>query len=356
MELIILFYNYTIQLVQVQRWLFMKKIIENEAHDKRLVDDDDYEYEKQAAEKTREIKKQQEEAFKKAQQEQIKKQRQEEEEREKRLTKEKLELLQLKNGVIDESECDIKEEHEEPIKLHGKAAIANFWYHYKIWIIFAVFIIAVVAFILKDQFSREKPDLTVLMIADNGLADRQDELEQFFEKYTEDVDGNGYVHVSVIMMPQSKNDLEQSGVNNSKLVAQLQMGQAIMVVTDSNTDDRIKSVMKHDLDKDFPDNKYIDELGLSLNMQIASEELKYSEMPNDVHISLRTPAKTTGDSLETMQKNYDIAFKTFKKMTDDLTKRAEESNDPGLKTEPIKKDDESSSADDNNIAYNGIAP
>lgn len=313
----------------------MKKGIDTNSENKPLVDEDDYEYEKQLAEKVINERK-------KAEEERIKKERTAREEREKQIAKDRLELLQLKNGVIDEEHSTIKEEKEETIELHGKAKIANIWYHYKIMIIFIIFLVAVVGIIIYDTVTREKADIYVLMIADNGLADRQQDIEEFFEKYTEDVDGNGYVHVGVIMIPQYQNDLQQQGVNNSKLVAQLQLADSIIVITDSNTDDRIKAIMKHDLNKDFPGNKYIDELGLSLNMKVASKALNYEQMPNDVHISLRNPVDTTGDSLKKMQKNYDISFRTFKAITDDLTRQAEETNDPGLTTKPIQKDDSSS--------------
>ena len=312
-----------------------KKGIDNVTENKPLVNDDDYEYEKQQAEKIIEERK-------KAEEEKAIKEKLAREERDKQIARDKLELLQLKNGVINDEQATIKEEHEVVEKLHGKAWLANIWYHYKIMIIFIVFLLAACSIIIYDQVTREKADITILMIADNGLADRQKDIEEFFEKYTEDVDGNGYVHVGVIMIPQSQNDLNQQGVNNSKLVAQLQLADAIMVITDSNTDDRIKEIMNHDLKDDFPDNPYIDQLGLSLNMKVAAKELNYEQMPNDVHISIRRPVDTTGDSLEKMQKNYDISFKTFKAIADDLSERAKESNDPGLTTKPIKHDDSSS--------------
>ena len=274
--------------------------------------------------------------------------RQEEKERERRLAQERIELMKLKSGVIDESESSIKEEHDQIRELHGFEKVQNFFYHNKVWIIFTIFIIAVAAFIFIDAARREKADLTVLMIANNGLETRQEELEEFFEKYTDDLDGNGYVHVEVIMIPLNSHsdDYQQQNVNSTKFLAQLQGGESILVITDSNTDEEFKSIMTPELPKEFPNNKYVDDMGMSWNMEIMAKELNFENMPNDIHLSMRTPVKTLGDSKETMQENYDKAFKVFKRIVDDMTEKAEEAGDKGLTTEPVHYDDSSLESSD----------
>ena len=195
-------------------------------------------------------------------------------------------------------------------------------------IIFVVFIIAVTTFITIDTLSREKADLTVIVIANNGLETRTKELEEFFEKYTEDFDGNGYVHVDVIAAPQGPDTARYLGqdANNTKLMAYLQEGKAIFFVTDSNTDIEFMQLMTPALPLDFPDSKYVDEDGMSWNFGFLADELKYANMPNDIHLSMRIPAETFGDSKETMQKNYNKSLKVFKAMLEDLEKKAEETN------------------------------
>ena len=224
----------------------------------------------------------------------------------------------------------------------------NFFYHNKVWIIFTIFIIAVAAFIFIDAARREKADLTVLMIANNGLETRQEELEEFFEKYTDDLDGNGYVHVEVIMIPLNSHsdDYQQQNVNSTKFLAQLQGGESILVITDSNTDEEFKSIMTPELPKEFPNNKYVDDMGMSWNMEVMAKELNFENMPNDIHLSMRTPVKTLGDSKETMQENYDKAFKVFKRIVDDMTEKAVEAGDKGLTTEPVHYDDSSLESSD----------
>lgn len=303
------------------------------------VSGDDYEYEKKIAEEEQNKRRAEEDEYKASLEKQKKLERRQREERDRRIAQERIELMKLKNGVISESET-IKEEHQQVRQLHGMEKLSNFWYHNKIWILFSVFIIAVVGYITYDTLTREKPDITVMMIADNGLQLRTDELEAFFEKYTDDLNGDGEIHVSVLSLPLNSGtaDTMQQGYQ-SKFLAQLQSSECIMVITDSNTNPDFQEIMKSDLSDDFPRNPYIDEDGLSLNFKFLAEELKFEYMPNDVHLCLRIPIKTVSDSLEEMQESYDINFKIFSRIVEDLTERAKETNDPGLSTEPVKMDD-----------------
>ena len=313
-----------------------------------LEDADDAEYERTLAQQRREAEERERQVLEQAEAERRERERQEEKERERRLAQERIELMKLKSGVIDESESSIKEEHDQIRELHGFEKVQNFFYHNKVWIIFTIFIIAVAAFIFIDAARREKADLTVLMIANNGLETRQEELENFFEKYTDDLDGNGYVHVEVIMIPLNSHsdDYQQQNVNSTKFLAQLQGGESILVITDSNTDEEFKSIMTPELPKEFPNNKYVDDMGMSWNMEVMAKELNFENMPNDIHLSMRTPVKTLGDSKETMQENYDKAFKVFKRIVDDMTEKAVEAGDKGLTTEPVHYDDSSLESSD----------
>ena len=305
--------------------------------EKNLIPEDDYEYEKMLAQKAKEERE-------KAETEKIaakERQKQEEKQREKRIQAEKIELMKLKNGVIEQSET-IKEEHDQIRELHGVEKVTNIWYHYKWIIIFIAFLVVVFGYITFNTLSREKPDLSVLMIANNGLQYRQEELEDFFEKYTDDLNEDGEVIVSVICAPLQAGSTDQLMMaNQNKFFGIMQTGDCMLLITDSNTEEDITTLMKSDLSEDFPGNKYITEQGLSLNMELFAEEIKYESLPNDVVLSIRQPMETINCSLEDMQKKYDVSFEVFKAIADDLTARAEQTNDPGLATEPIKLDSSS---------------
>lgn len=313
-----------------------------------FIPDDDFEYEKELAEKAREEKSKQ-----KAEQEAyLAKQKQLEKIREKRLQAEKIELMKLKNGVIEESE-NFKEEHDPVIELHGVAKLKNIWFHFKWIILFVIFLLLVVAYILYNTFSRTEADLNVLMTCNNGLQYRQEELESFFEKYTDDFNGDGKVEVTVIMTPLDVNVTDQTMMaNQTKFFGTMQSGDALLIITDSSINDTIKNVLNTELSKDFPDNKYINEQGLSLNMELFSKEIKYENMPNDVYLSLHNSVKTLNCSEEEMKERYNKAYKVFKRITDDLTKKAIETNDKGLSTEPLKNTNSTSSVESSTVSSN----
>ncbi len=312
-----------------------KKISIDEGRD--AIPDDDYEYEKQLAEQERAIEEQRRQRQEELLAEQKRKERQAQKEREQQIAREKLELLQLKNGVIGEEEASIKEEHHEKTKLTGAAWVSNFWYHNKFIIIAAVFLIAVVIFLVYSEVTRERPDLTIMMIADNDLAQRTEELEEFFEKYTDDVDGNGYVHVTVIAIPISPRiDSITLNANTSKFYSQVQAGDAMIVITDSNTSEEYMALMDPTLEERFPGNKYVDEQGFSFNSKIMAEELKYEYMPNDVYMSIRFPVKTMEYSKKEARELYDKSYVVYERIVNDITARCEQTDDPGLETEPLK--------------------
>ena len=85
---------------------------------------------------------------------------------------------------------------------------------------------------------------------------------------------------------------------------------------------------------------------ISRMLKIMAKELNFENMPNDIHLSMRAPVKTLGDSKETMQENYDKAFKVFKRIVDDMTEKAVEAGDKGLTTEPVHYDDSSLESSD----------
>jgi len=301
--------------------------------DNRLIPDDDYEYEKQLAEQQQKQRKL-EESERIAEAE---RQKELEKQREKRIQSEKIELIKLKSGVIDESES-IREQHQQKRELHGMERLSNFWFHNKYIVIFVAFLVLAVGYITYSTLSKVKPDLTVMIVANNGLEYRQEELQAFFEQYTDDVNDDGKVCVSVISAPLDRQSHDELMVSNqSKFIAMLQTADCMLYITDSNSDKQVTDIMKNDLKKDFEDNDYITSQGLSLNMKLFAEQVKFENMPNDVVLSIRNPIATISTSLEDMTKSYNRSFKVFKRIADDLSYKAKESNDPGLETEPLKR-------------------
>lgn len=246
---------------------------------------------------------------------------------EKQLENEKVELVKLKTGVIDESDI-IKEEISAPIKLSKKEWLKNFWWHNKIIIIVVILAAAVVSYITYDTLSRVKPDLKIIMTVNNGLVNRTEEIENYFERFCTDLNGDGEVKVQVLSAPltDDTDDYVQIQQYQEVYLANMQTGEVIFILTDDKTDTDIYSEnesdnLLSDLSSEFKDNEFVNNKGLALKGDYIEDVFKYhTNYPQNIYLGMRKPTKTLKDSKEDMQKNYDEAFKIFKAMSEDIKK------------------------------------
>lgn len=252
---------------------------------------------------------------------------------EKQLENEKVELVKLKTGVIDESDI-IKEEVSEPIKLSKKEWLKNFWWHNKIIIIVVILAAAVVSYITYDTLSRVKPDLKIIMTVNNGLVNRTEEIENYFERFCTDLNGDGEVKVQVLSAPltDDTDDYVQIQQYQEVYLANMQTGEVIFILTDDKTDTDIYSEnesdnLLSDLSSEFKDNEFVNNKGLALKGDYIEDVFKYhTNYPQNIYLGMRKPTKTLKDSKEDMQKNYDEAFKIFKSMSEDIKKNTKAVN------------------------------
>lgn len=252
---------------------------------------------------------------------------------EKQLENEKVELVKLKTGVIDESDI-IKEEVSEPIKLSKKEWLKNFWWHNKIIIIVVILAAAVISYITYDTLSRVKPDLKIIMTVNNGLVNRTEEIENYFERFCTDLNGDGEVKVQVLSAPltDDTDDYVQIQQYQEVYLANMQTGEVIFILTDDKTDTDIYSEnesdnLLSDLSSEFKDNEFVNNKGLALKGDYIEDVFKYhTNYPQNIYLGMRKPTKTLKDSKEDMQKNYDEAFKIFKSMSEDIKKNTKAVN------------------------------
>lgn len=251
-------------------------------------------------------------------------------ERSKRIMQEKIELMKLKSGVIEESEI-IKEEKTEEKKMTLKEKVSNFFYHYKIPVIVIVFFAAAISYIVYDTVTRDKPDMYIISTCNNGLEFRLDKLEEYFEKYCPDLNGDGTVHVQIVSAPET-DDLQLQGSNQMKIASQLQMDQAIIILTcDENYDltaevdengnytdnSYIFAEVFRDMTQDFPENENVDVKGYHFHGDAIEKALEWEEMPENIVLSLREPYDPIYGDYEVMQENYDLAMDILKKIMEE---------------------------------------
>ena len=310
--------------------------------DNMEIDKDDYEYEKKLADEERERQRQIEEKAAERRSEAVRRKREAEKQREEKIREEKLELLRLKNGIKDEDDSELTKNDEIHEKPTGMAAVSNFWYHYKTVVLVCTVICAFIGYAVFTEVTKKRDDLTIILTSNCGLGENYEELEKFFEKYTDDMDGNGYVHVGIIDVPMSP-IIEETMQNTymQKLTAQIEIGDGMIMITDSYTKPECVELLNDKLSEDFPGNKYIDEMGFSFDSKVMAEELNFPALPNDVHMSIRKPLETTSLDADEAQQLYDESFRVFERIVNDITKKCEDSNDPGLENGPIEYELES---------------
>ncbi len=312
----------------------------------RLIPDEDFEFEKEQFEQEQ---RRAEEAIQAAE---TRKRRAAEEQRayQKKLAQEKIELMKLKQGVIEQSEArtlneDIAEEAAAEKMSFGKR-IANFWYHRKLLLLFGAFTLFVMIYLIHSVVTQEDPDLTVIITVDNGLSLRMDELENFFEQYAVDSNGDGEVVVSVYNIPMNPDgSYSLYDTNSTKLASMIMEGSTILYITDPLTESQLVDYMD-DVTADFPESKMLTQKGLSLNCALLREKLNWAEMPDDMYLGLRYVSSTLSTTGEKMQISYDKAMKVFEQVLADVDASATDEEAQAGKTAMYATTEESTDTAD----------
>lgn len=211
---------------------------------------------------------------------------------------ERRELLKLKQGIIDESEMIPQDGYVEIPKLTGWAAISNFFYHYKWFVLAGVFIAFFLGVCIWQMVGREKEDLYVLVVSttnESGIYLKQNDIETALERYCPDFDGNGYVHVGVNVM----NISTQSGMSEFtdaeryKFESEIITGDSQMYLTDSGILDEIAKIANGEIEffvdfsEQYPDAALCEGQGLQLNTTDFIEYARWQSCPDMVGVYVR---------------------------------------------------------------------
>ncbi len=252
--------------------------------------------------------------------------RQAEEERklayEKQLREERLELIRLKQGVIEESET-IREEQEEQKKYTIWQKISNFFYHNKWWMGIGCFFAFVVGFLIYQTVTTVRADLVVLLVSDDASFNAQCSyrIEEIFEQYIEDENGDGEISVDVYYIPASEESANKSGYtgDSTKLFAEFQIGESLIVISDLDADAFIvPDSTLEDLEPHFGEYVQTEGFRFYLSDTGFAEAVGWTEtLDEDIYIGIRR-VKDTFSFKETMQENYEIAFPALQKFVEEF--------------------------------------
>ncbi len=276
---------------------------------KNLIPDEDLEYEKEQAklrEEAQDLEEQKQreaEAFRKN--------------REKALSKSKIELMKLKQGIIEESET-VKEEEKVEYKQSFGEWLSNVWYRNKWIILFVAFLVVAFGYITYDTATRTQPDITVLVLSKSyALYYRTEELSTFLGNYCDDLNGDGEVYVEIYNISTDYSDTNTVTANQAQLMSQLQSGQNIILIADHVTDFTL-----HDFTSEYDSDRF-NELGMRLNCELTREALKWEAMGDEVYIGMRQPQNLFSSEVSVMQGQYDEALPMFERIVEAVLGSAE---------------------------------
>lgn len=240
-----------------------------------------------------------------------------------RIRDEKLELLRLKQGIIEESET-IHEEHEEKPKLSLWKKITNFFYHNKWWLGIGTVIACISGFLIYDYVTKPRPDLVLLLIADNEEIGTYSDLEDYITSFTDDTNKNGKTLASVYYIPYSENTFRNyANGSDNKLSIELQSADSVIVIGDAKFDELIgeKDVeMFCDLEELFPGNPHVKGCRFMLEFTPFAERIGVDkEYTKGVYLALRKPKGLLYCSKKDMEKRYEKDFPVFERIIEDLS-------------------------------------
>lgn len=249
----------------------------------------------------------------------------------KKIQQERIELMRLKQGIITESDT-IREEPKQTEKLSFWKKIGNFFYHSKWWLGVTVIIGGIFVFLFVDYVTRVRPDMIVMLLTDDTeMQNHSQQLEEYLEQFTEDVNGDGKVQVDIYAIPIGDriNETDFYNGNATKLSAEFQMGESVMVITDAKANEFImadETLM--DLSETYPGHENIRGNGYYLRHTDFATKIDYpGNVDRDLSIGLRKPIKTS-DSKEKMQETYDVAEQVFLRIMEDLDNTTEPEDIP----------------------------
>lgn len=235
-----------------------------------------------------------------------------------KLRQEKIELMKLKSGIISEDDIPKEEVVEKHYTIPQK--IGNFFYHNKAYLIFGALLAMIAGMLIYDFVSRERPDMTILYIhGDFEVQFLTKNAGEIFEPYCDDVNGDGEVLVNVYYIPVEYDDgttvgMETVQADRTKLVAEFQAGEAIMVIGSQENYEMMgidNAEILTDMSTVYPDDENAQTFGYKLSATTFEDALGIDLPDDELYISFRTPRKLMGTNYENMEKNYKQALEVF---------------------------------------------
>lgn len=240
----------------------------------------------------------------------------------KSLNEDKIDLIRLKQGVIEDSDKVFP--HKEPEKKYTVAErIGNWLYHSKWWLGIACFCVFIIGFLVYDHLTKVDPDLNLLLVSHNyEIYLNAETLSDMLEKDCPDYNEDKKVLASVVYVPASKATMEGGGYTASystNLLVQMQSDMCMLMICDEGSDAYLEpDNMFVNLAELYPDYDFIDGYRVRLDQTSFSQWLGLKENLNPgTYLALRMPSPNmSGD--EEMQAAYDKAIPVLESLLEQL--------------------------------------
>lgn len=137
-------------------------------------------------------------------------------------------------------EYSIKIDQQKHQKLYKAFKwLDNIWYHYKAAILITAFFSFVIIFGFAQCMTKTEPDYKVLLCVNKYVSPQvRSAMEIYLEQYAEDVNGDGKVDVYVVDC-SAGTDLDSYNANMTTLLAELQRGEAVLLICDDTYYDKL---------------------------------------------------------------------------------------------------------------------
>lgn len=227
-----------------------------------------------------------------------KRKRETDDERAARDREERIALLKMKQGLIEDSELIPETGYTAIPELHGRARISNFFYRNKWFVILGVIFAAIILVCVLQIIFKEKSDLHVLVVANNEnseLSWRYNDIKKALEMYCLDFDGNGKVNVTVDFIDHTSDDVfNQVAVSeNQRLSGELKLANAQMIIADKEFVEWMAGetrkpgdVFLDQSDKCGSDMLY-ENVGILMGHTDLAKEARWSKCPDSIVILVR---------------------------------------------------------------------
>lgn len=239
---------------------------------------------------------------------------------------ERIELLKMKQGLIEESELIPDTGYTEIPAARGGKKVTNFIYRNKPFIIIGTVIVLIIVVGIYQFLTREKVDLYVLAVSKTEGSEitwRARDLERALEMYCPDFDGNGKVNVEVDYV-----DLDFEEVNNQiqgtemqKYRSHLKIGRAQLFISEDVFAD---FVYKNEYTDDFfvrrpndcPEDMLRNDVGVRMNLTDFAKAASWEDCPDNVVFMVRSELNNGQGSVKANAENRERALIVLQNILD----------------------------------------